>query len=41
LNGASSRNGTNLSLKRMPEPCFKKLDSILTQPFEKSPVSDS
>ena len=34
LNEAPSKSSIHLSLKRMPEPYLKKLNSILTQPFK-------
>lgn len=35
LDEAPSKSSIHLSLKRMPEPYLKKLNSILTQPFKK------
>lgn len=35
LDKAPSRSTIHLSLKRMPEPYLKRLNSILTQPFKK------
>jgi len=35
LDEAPSRSTIHLSLKRMPEPYLKKLNSILTQPFKR------
>ncbi|MGQ9468406.1 MAG: transposase [Nitrososphaerales archaeon] len=34
LDEAPSKSSIHLSLKRMPEPYLKKLNSILTQPFK-------
>jgi hypothetical protein len=35
LDDAPSKSTMNLSLKRMPEPYLKKMNSMLTKPFKK------